>query len=201
MKTKALKIGILGSGSGSNFEAIADAIVAGKIPGAEIVLVVSDKADAPILEKAGRRGLKALHIPAGRYKTWLEPEIEARYAATLKEHGAEWIVLAGFMRVIKQPFLSAFPDRILNVHPSLLPAFPGIAAWKQALDAGAKVTGCTVHFVNDRIDAGPVVLQEEVPVLPGDTPETLHARIQQKEHALFPKVLAMIAEGKIAARR
>jgi phosphoribosylglycinamide formyltransferase 1 len=197
VSVKGLRIGVLGSGRGSNFEAIAQAVGAGKLPGVVIAVVISDDAEAPILDLARRRGVKAVHIAPGRYKTWLEPEVESKYAVALKEHGVELVVLAGFMRVVKQPLLGAFPNGILNIHPSLLPKFPGLEAWSQALKARVKVTGCTVHVVNGQIDAGPIILQESVPVLADDTPETLHARIQEKEHVLYPRVIAGIVEGTI----
>ncbi len=192
MSDNYLKIGILGSGSGTNFEAIAQAVEKGELPRVRVAVVISDKADAPILEKARRHKIKALHVPPGRYKTWLEPEIEEQYARVLKEHEVDLVVLAGFMRVIKRPLLEAFENRIINIHPSLLPAFPGVRAWEQALVFGAKVTGCTVHFVNDKIDAGPIILQEAVEILDNDTPETLHERIQKREHVLYPKAIAVI---------
>ncbi len=197
MTTQPLKIGVLGSGSGTNFVAIAEAVQRGELPGVEIALVISDVADAPILEKAKKLGIKALHIAPGRYKTWLEPAIEAEYARVLQEHGVEMVVLAGFMRVVKAPLLDVFKNRVINIHPSLLPAFPGLRAWAQALEAGAKKSGCTVHFVNNQIDAGPIILQEVVPVLDNDTPLTLHARIQEKEHVLYPRALGLLAEGRV----
>jgi phosphoribosylglycinamide formyltransferase-1 len=188
-----LPLGILGSGKGSNFRAIADAIDAGTLP-AEVRVVVSDVADAGILALARERGLRAEYLPPGRFKTRLEPEAEDRLVALLKEAGAEWVALAGYMRMVKAPLLDAFPRRIINIHPSLLPKFPGLEAWKQALAAGVSETGCTVHYVDSGMDSGEVIAQSAVPVLPGDSPETLHARIQQAEHALYPSVLREIAE-------
>ncbi len=197
MKASTLKIGVLGSGSGTNFQAIADAVARGTLPGVEIALVISDVADAPILEKARSQGIKAVYIAPGRYKTWLEPSVEAQYARVLQEHGVQLVALAGFMRVVKAPLLDAFKNCVINIHPSLLPAFPGLRAWAQAIEAGAKESGCTVHFVNNQIDAGPIILQEAVPVLDNDTPLTLHARIQEKEHVLYPRALGLLAEGKV----
>jgi len=188
-----LPLGILGSGKGSNFRAIANAIDAGTLH-AEVRVVVSDVADAGILAFARERGVRAEYLPPGRFKTRLEPEAEDRLVALLKEAGAEWVVLAGYMRMVKAPLLDAFPRRIINIHPSLLPSFPGLEAWKQALAAGASETGCTVHYVDSGMDTGEVIAQSAVPVLPGDSPETLHARIQQAEHALYPAVLREIAE-------
>ena len=187
-----LKIGVLGSGKGSNFKAIAEAIDAGRL-NAEVRIVLSDVEEAGILDFARARGLRAEYLPPGRFRTKLEPEAEARLVRLLQEAGVELVVLAGYMRMIKAPMLEAFPNRIVNIHPSLLPRFPGLAAWKQALEAGAPVTGCTVHYVDGGMDTGPILAQAEVPVLSGDTPESLHARIQEAEHALYPAVLAQLA--------
>jgi phosphoribosylglycinamide formyltransferase 1 len=187
-----LPLGILGSGKGSNFRAIADAIDAGTL-NAEVRVVVSDVADAGILALARERGLRAEYLPPGRFKTKLEPEAEVRLVALLKDAGVEWVALAGYMRMVKAPLLDAFPGRILNIHPSLLPGFPGLEAWKQALAAGVSGTGCTVHYVDSGMDSGEIIAQSVVPVLPGDSPETLHARIQTAEHALYPSVLRMLA--------
>ena len=187
-----LPLGILGSGKGSNFRAIADAIDAGAL-NAEVRVVVSDVAEAGILAIARERGLRAEYLPPGRFKTRLEPEAEDGLVALLKDAGVEWVVLAGYMRMVKAPLLNAFPRRILNIHPSLLPKFPGLEAWKQALAAGVSETGCTVHYVDPGMDSGEIIAQSAVPVLPGDSPETLHARIQKAEHALYPSVLRMLA--------
>ncbi len=196
---KRLRIGVLGSGKGSNFDAIADACARGEIAG-EVALVISDVENAGILAKAMARGIETRHIPASKFKTKLEPEIERQYAAALCEAGVDTIALAGFMRILKDEFLKAFAGRVLNIHPSLLPAFPGLASWKQALDYGAKVAGCTVHFVDAGMDTGPIILQEAVPVLDTDTAETLHARIQQKEHLLYVKALKLLAEERLEVR-
>jgi phosphoribosylglycinamide formyltransferase-1 len=193
-----LKIGVLGSGKGSNFAAIARAIDAGEVD-AEVRIVISDIETAGILDLARSRGIRAEFLPPGRFKTKLEPEAEARLVALLQEADVELVVLAGYMRMIKAPLLEAFPNRIINIHPSLLPQFPGLAAWKQALEAGAERTGCTVHFVDSGMDTGPIIAQREVPVLPGDTAETLHARIQTAEHTLYPEVLASLV-GKLGSR-
>jgi phosphoribosylglycinamide formyltransferase-1 len=190
-----LNLGVLGSGKGSNYRAIQSAIDDGSL-NASVRLVISDVADAGILEFARTHSVPAHHIPPGRFKTKLEPEIEAAYADALKTAGAEWVILAGFMRMLKSPMLEAFPGRIINIHPSLLPAFPGLEAWKQALDAGAPTTGCTVHYVDAGMDTGAILGQREVPVLPGDTPESLHARIQVAEHELYPEILRRIARGE-----
>jgi len=190
-----LKLGVLGSGKGSNFKAIAEAIEAGQL-NAEVCIVLSDMEDAGILDYARARGFRAEFLSPGRFRTKLEPEAEARQVRLLQEAGVELVVLAGYMRMIKAPMLEAFPNRIVNIHPSLLPKFPGLASWKQALEGGATVTGCTVHYVDGGMDTGPILAQSEVPVLSGDTAESLHARIQVAEHALFPAVLAKLAAGR-----
>ena len=187
-----LRLGILGSGKGSNFHAIADAIAAGKLD-AEVRIVISDVERAGILALARERGCRAEFLPPGKFKTKLDPEAEQRLVALLREAHVEWVILAGYMRMIKAPLLDAFPRRIINIHPSLLPMFPGLEAWKQALAAGAIETGCTVHFVDAGMDTGEVIAQRAVPVLPNDTAETLHARTQVAEHTLYPEVLARLA--------
>lgn len=187
-----MRIGILGSGSGSNFQAILDAIDSGALE-AEVALVLSDHPQARILERAAGRGIPTALIDCRGFKSRYPDESQAETAAALKAAGVELVCLAGFMRLIKAPLLDAFPGRILNIHPSLLPAFPGLEAWKQALEAGVPETGCTVHHVDGGMDTGPVILQAKVPVLPGDTPETLHARIQIEEHRLYPEAIRRIA--------
>ena len=185
---KRLPIGILGSGKGSNCRAILERIRSGDLP-AEAHLVVSDVLDAPILDMAREFGVANAYLPPGRFHTRLEPAIEEQLVKMLRDAGVELVALAGFMRVLKEPMLNAFPRRIINLHPSLLPKFPGMEAWKQALDAGEKSTGCTVHFVDSGIDTGEIIAQREVPVLPNDTPESLHARIQIAERELYPEVI------------
>jgi len=192
MTTPRFRLGILGSGKGSNFVAIADAIDAGTIP-AEVALVLSDVEDSGILALARARGLRAEFIPPGKFRTRLEPGAEALMAARLREAGVDLVVLAGYMRMVKPPLLDAFPGRIINIHPSLLPAFPGLAAWEQALAARVPETGCTVHYVDAGMDTGPVIAQSAVPILPGDTPQSVHARIQEAEHRLYPEVVARLA--------
>ena len=196
---KKFRIGVLGSGKGSNFVAIADACAAGNIP-AEVVLVLSDVADAPILSKARERNIPARFIPPGKFRTKLDEEAEQAYVTALQEAKVDLVALAGFMRVLKGRFLSAFDGRIVNIHPSLLPSFPGLEAWRQALEHGVKVTGCTVHFVDAGVDSGPIIGQQVVPVLDDDTTETLHQRIQVAEHELYPKCIAAIARGEISVR-
>ena len=191
------RIGVLGSGKGSNFVAIADAIAAGKIP-AEIAIVVSDVEQAGILARARERKIPAQFIPPGKFRTKLDDEAEQVFVATLQNARVDFIVLAGFMRVLKGNFLRAFEGRIVNVHPSLLPSFPGLEAWKQALDHGVKVTGCTVHFVDAGVDAGPIIGQQTVAVLDQDTPDSLHERIHAAEHELYPRCVAALARGEIS---
>lgn len=186
-----LRLGVLGSGKGSNFRAIADAISAGKLD-AEIAVVISDVETAGILELARHRGLPAEYLNPGPFKTKLAPEAEQRLVDLLRTARVDYVVLAGYMRMIKAPLLEAFRRRIINIHPSLLPAFRGLEAWAQALAAGAPTTGCTVHYVDAGMDTGEVIAQREVPVLPGDTAATLHARIQEAEHELYPEVLARL---------
>ncbi|HEV7406763.1 MAG TPA: phosphoribosylglycinamide formyltransferase [Chthoniobacteraceae bacterium] len=190
-----LKIGVLGSGKGSNFRAIAEAIDRHELD-AETCIVLSDVADAGILNLARARGLRAEFVEPGRFRTRMEPEAEQRLVSLLHEAGAEWVVLAGYMRMIKAPLLEAFPRRIINIHPSLLPAFPGLQAWAQALAARVPETGCTVHYVDAGMDTGDIIDQRRVPVMPGDTAESLHARIQVAEHELYPAVLRRLADPK-----
>jgi phosphoribosylglycinamide formyltransferase-1 len=190
------RLGVLGSGKGSNFAAIADAITAGKIP-AQISIVLSDVAEAGILEHARQRRLPAQFIAPGKFRTKLDEEAERAYVTALQAARVDLIVLAGFMRVLKGDFLRAFEGRIVNVHPSLLPSFPGLEAWKQALDQGVKVTGCTVHFVDAGVDSGAIIGQQTVPVLDDDTAATLHARIHAAEHELYPNCVAAVARGEI----
>ena len=192
-----LRLAVLGSGSGSNMQSILDAIGAGTLD-AEIRLVLADVADAFILERARRAGIPARFLSAAPYKTKLEGPAEEAYIQAIREAGADTVVLAGFMRIVKPGLLAAFPDRVLNIHPALLPAFPGLHSWKQALDHGAKVAGCTVHFVDAGTDSGPIIVQRAVPVLEGDTPESLHARIQEQEHLAYPEALRLLAAGRLA---
>lgn len=188
---------MLGSGRGSNFAAIADAIAAGRIP-AQAALVLSDVEDSGILDQARRRNLPARFLAPGKFRTKLDEDAELAYVNALREAQVDLIVLAGFMRVLKGDFLRAFEGRIVNIHPSLLPSFPGLEAWKQALDHGVKVTGCTVHFVDAGVDSGAIIGQQAVPVLDGDTAETLHQRIHAAEHELYPKCVAALARRQIA---
>jgi len=194
--TPILRLGVLGSGRGSNMQAIQDAIEAGRLP-ARIVCVISDVADAFILERARRAHIPAFFINPAPFRTKLDGEAEQCVLTCLHEHGVEAVLLAGFMRMVKSGLLRAFPHRVLNIHPALLPAFPGLEAWRQALDYGVKVTGCTVHFVDEGMDTGPIIAQRAVPVLDHDTPETLHARIQEAEHELYPEAVRWLAQGRL----
>ncbi len=189
-----LRLGVLGSGKGSNYQAIQQAIDAGRLD-AEVRVVISDVESAGILQFAREHKIRAEFVEPGKFKTRLEPESEQRVVEILKSERVDLVVLAGYMRMVKESLLRAFPRRIVNIHPSLLPKFRGLAAWKQALEAGEKITGCTVHWVDEGMDTGAILAQREVPVLPGDTPESLHARIQVAEHAIYPEVIARIADG------
>ena len=174
---KRLPIGILGSGKGSNCQVILERIRSGDLA-ADARVIISDVLDAPILDIAREFSVANAYLPPGRFRTRLEPEIEEALVKMLRQAGVHLVVLAGFMRVLHAPMLNAFPRRIINIHPALLPKFPGLEAWKQALAAGETVTGCTVHFVDEKIDHGQIIAQREVPILPHDTPESLHTRIQ-----------------------
>src|SRR4030095_6833933 len=157
-------------------------------------IVISDALDAPILDIAREFSVANAYLPPGQFRTRLEPEAENELVTMLREAGVELVVLAGFMRVLHAPMLKAFPRRIINIHPALLPKFPGLEAWKQALAANEKLTGCTVHYVDEKIDHGEIIAQREVPILSGDTPESLHARIQIAERELYPAVIAEFCE-------
>ena len=187
-------LGILGSGSGSNMQAILDAIDAGTLD-ARIGLVLSDQPEAYILKRAALRGIPTGVIDCGGYKTKFPEESQRHTAARLVEAGVDLVCLAGFLRLVRQPLLDRFPRRILNIHPSLLPEFPGLQSWKQALDAGVSEAGCSVHFVDAGMDTGPIILQESVPILPGDSAESLHARIQVVEHRLYPEAIRSVIAG------
>ena len=190
---RPLRLGVLGSGKGSNFRAIMEEIVGSRLD-AEVRIVISDVENSGILSLARDFQVPGLYVRPGRFRTKLEPEIEEDIARLLLEADVELVVLAGFMRIVKQPLLEAFPRKMINIHPSLLPRFPGLEAWKQALAAGEKVTGCTVHYVDAAVDAGEILGKETVPIFSDDTPESLHARIQVAEHRLLPAVIAGIAE-------
>jgi len=190
---KPVPLGILGSGKGTNCRAILESIKSGALA-AEVRVVISDVFDAPILDIAGEFSILNAYLPPGRFHTRLEPQAEIELVRMVRDAGVELVILAGFMRVLKAPMLEAFRRRILNIHPSLLPKFPGLDAWKQALAAGETVTGCTVHYVDEKIDHGDIIAQREVAILPNDTAESLHARIQIAEHALYPAVISEMCQ-------
>jgi phosphoribosylglycinamide formyltransferase-1 len=190
------KLGILLSGRGSNFEAIADSVNAGRLQ-AEIAIVISNRADAPGLESARKRGLNAKLIPS---KGRVREEHDAEVVAALKAARIDLVCLAGYMRLLSPEFVRAFPNKILNIHPSLLPAFPGLDAQKQALDYGVKVSGCTVHFVDEHLDHGAIILQKTVPVLDTDDEHTLSARILEQEHIAYSEAIGLVLSGEIEIR-
>ena len=193
MATAAKKrLGILLSGRGSNFLAIADNIAAGKVD-AEIAVVISNRADAPGIEVAKQRGLNAQVIPA---KARGREEHDTAVIGALRSAQVDLVILAGYMRLLSPHFIHAFPQQILNIHPSLLPAFPGLDAQRQALEYGVKVTGCTVHFVDEHLDHGPIIVQRTVPVLPNDTEETLSARILEQEHIAYSEAIQKVVTGQ-----
>jgi phosphoribosylglycinamide formyltransferase 1 len=196
---RKFRIGVLGSGKGSNLVSIAEACATGQIP-VDIALVISDVPEAGILKHAQSRGVPARHLPPGPHRYKLDDPAERLYCAALQEAEVDLVVLAGFMRILKSTFLQAYPQKVINIHPSLLPAFPGLEAWKQALDYGVKFTGCTVHFIDQGVDTGPIIGQKVVPVLSGDTPAILHERIQQAERVLYPAVIGALAQGKISVQ-
>ena len=192
-----LNLGVLGSGAGSNMQSVVDAIAAGTLD-AEVKIVLAGVADAKILDRARRHGIPCQYLDCAPWKTKLEGQAEDRCIEILKNAGVDTVVLAGFMRIVKPKLLAAFPNRVVNIHPALLPAFPGVHGWTQALDYGCKVAGVTVHFVDAGTDSGPIIVQKAVPVLEDDTPETLHARIQVEEHKAFPEALSLLAAGRLS---
>ena len=189
----AKRIGVLLSGRGSNFEALADSVAAGRIPGAEIAVVVSNREGAPGIEKAKERKIPVRVIPS----KGLEREAyDRQVVAVLNEHKVDLVCLAGYMRLLSPFFVAAFPNRILNIHPSLLPSFPGLESQRQALEYGVKFAGCTVHFVDENLDAGPIVLQATVAVRDDDTEESLSTRILAEEHRIYTEAVRIVLEGK-----
>ncbi len=194
------RIGVLLSGRGSNFEALAESVAAGRIPNAEIAIVISNREGAPGIERANARGIRTRVIPS----KGLERETyDHQVAAVLEEHKIDLICLAGYMRLLSPYFVAKFPNRILNIHPSLLPSFPGLESQRQALEYGVKFAGCTVHFVDENLDAGPIILQSVVPVKDDDTEESLNARILEEEHRIYSEAVRIVLEGKykIVGRR
>jgi len=187
------RIGVLLSGRGSNFEALADSVAAGRIPNAEIAIVISNREGAPGIQRAESRGIRTRVIPS----KGLEREAyDRQVVAVLSEHKVDLICLAGYMRLLSPYFVAAFPNRILNIHPSLLPSFPGLESQRQALEYGVKFAGCTVHFVDENLDAGPIVLQAIVPVEDKDTEESLSARILKEEHRIYSEAVRIVLDGK-----
>ena len=188
-------IAVLASGRGSNLEAIIKNIEDGTLQ-ANLVCVISDNKDAPALQIARDHGFKAIWLDPGPKKTWLLPDFEENYVKTLQEHNVDLICLAGFMRIIKKPLLEAFKGRIINIHPALLPSFPGLDVQRKALEYGVKFSGCTVHFVTEDVDAGAIITQAAVPVLDDDTLEALAARILKEEHRIYTEAINIIVSGK-----
>ena len=190
------RVAVLASGRGSNFEALARAAIADDYP-ARIIVLISDNPDAPALQIARDFEIEALHLPSGPKRTFLVPEIEQLWIDELVKRKVDLICLAGFMRLVKAGMLTAFSGRILNIHPSLLPSFPGLEAQRQALEHGVKVSGCTVHFVDESLDGGPIIIQRAVPVLDDDTAESLASRILAAEHEIYPQALKLWCEGRL----
>ncbi len=190
-----LRIAVLGSGFGSNFRVLHDKIKAGGI-NAEIVCVAGDIPGSGILDFARSQGLPVLQIEPGKFKATLEPHIESRLVNSMRDYRIDLVVLAGFMRILKHDFLATYAGRIINIHPSLLPKYRGMHAWKQALNSGDPVTGCTVHYVDAGVDTGAIIAQAEVDIAKEDTPESLHDRIQKAEHILLPMVVAEISQNR-----
>jgi len=193
---KKAKLAILASGRGSNAVAIIKATQAEDFP-AEVAIVLSDNPDAPVLDKARSLGVKAIWLDPGTKRTFLIPEVEAKWIQVLRKHNIDYVLLAGFMRVIKKPMLDAFAGRILNIHPALLPSFKGLEAQRQAWEHGVKYSGATVHFVDASLDGGPIILQEPVKVADDDTAESLAAHILEVEHRIYPEAVRLLAEGHL----
>ncbi|MFA5353414.1 MAG: phosphoribosylglycinamide formyltransferase [Thermodesulfovibrionales bacterium] len=189
-----LNIGVLASGRGSNFQAIIDEIEKGAIPAA-IRLLIVDNPDAYALERAKKHGIEGLYLNPKDFSG--RDACFARIAREMKDRGIELVVLAGFMRIVRKPLIDAFPNRIMNIHPALLPSFPGLHGQKQAVDYSVRISGCTVHFVDEGMDTGPIIIQAAVPVSPEDTEESLSARILKEEHRIFPEAIRLYAEGRL----
>lgn len=195
---KKVKTGVLVSGRGSNLQAIIDNIE-NKLLSAEISVVISDQADAFALERARRHNIAAVHVSAKGFKSKRD-EYDALLVKDLQKHGVELVCLAGFMRIITPTLIKAFPNRILNIHPALLPAFPGLHVQKAAIEHGVKFSGCTVHFVDEGMDTGPIIIQAVVPILDSDTEDTLSARILRQEHKIYSRAIQLYAEGKLTVK-
>jgi phosphoribosylglycinamide formyltransferase-1 len=192
---KKVKLGVLVSGRGSNLQAIIDNIEAGKLS-AELAVVISDQADAYALERARKHGVPGVHVSSKGYKGKRD-EYDALLVQELQKHNVELVCLAGFMRIITPTLIKSFPNRILNIHPALLPAFPGLHVQKAALEHGVKFSGCTVHFVDEGMDTGPIIIQAVVPILDNDTEDTLSARILTQEHKIYSRAIQLYAEGQL----
>ncbi|MEZ4651850.1 MAG: phosphoribosylglycinamide formyltransferase [Candidatus Eisenbacteria bacterium] len=189
-----MRVGVLVSGRGSNLQALLDAQAVGTL-GAEVVVVLSDQPDALALRRAEKAGVPAIHVPVPARRARMGAEIEEQFVSLLREHRVDWVVLAGFFRIVGERLLRAYPDRILNIHPSLLPSFPGLHAQQQALEHGARVTGCTVHLVDSGVDSGAILDQRTVSVLQDDTEESLSSRILVQEHLALPAAIERIAKA------
>ncbi len=194
---KKVKVGLLASGNGSNLQAIIDQSERGELP-AEVVCVITNRSDAFALERARKHGITAIHLSHRDFSG--REAYDAALVAALKGHGVELVVLAGFMRIITTVLLDAFPLAVLNIHPALLPSFPGLDAQQQALEYGVKVTGCTVHFVDEGTDTGPIIIQAVVPILPDDTVESLSLRIHHQEHKTYPEAIRLFAQGRLSVK-
>lgn len=192
-KGQPLKLGIMASGSGSNFEAVAEAIASHQL-NAEIQVLIYNNPGIKAVARAERWGVPAVLLNHRDYKR--REELDTAIVEVFRQYEVEWVVMAGWMRLVTPVLINAFPDRIINIHPSLLPSFKGVRAVEQAIEAGVKIAGCTVHLVRMEVDSGPILLQAAVPVLPNDTPETLHARIQVQEHRILPQAIALVQRGR-----
>jgi phosphoribosylglycinamide formyltransferase-1 len=188
---KSLKLGFMASGSGSNFEAIARAIQEGQL-NAQMQVLIYNIPEAKVKEKAENWGIPTVLLNHREFKH--RQELDGAIVEVFRQHGVEWVIMAGWMRIVTQVLLDAFPQRVINIHPSLLPSFRGVHAVEQAIAAKVRITGCTVHFASLEVDSGPILMQAAVPVLPEDTPETLHARIQVQEHRIFPQAIALASK-------
>ena len=189
-----LRLGVLASGRGSNLQSIMDAAAAGKI-NAEVAVVISDNKDAFALERARKAGIPALHVNPKNFGS--KEEYERAIIKLLKEHNVKLVCLAGYMRIVGKVILDAFPNSVINIHPALLPSFPGLHGQQQAWEYGVKYSGCTVHFVDEGMDTGPIIIQAVVPVVDDDTADTLAARILEQEHIIYPKAIGLLAEGRL----
>ncbi|MEW6066857.1 MAG: phosphoribosylglycinamide formyltransferase [Nitrospirota bacterium] len=189
-----LKIGVLASGRGSNFQSIIDAINSGQL-NAHIAILITDNASAFAIERAKKHGIEHLVMDIREYGS--KDDYFEKIAMEMKKRGVELVVLAGFMRIVKKPLIDAFPNKIMNIHPAILPAFPGLHGQKQALEYGVKISGCTVHFVDDGMDTGPIIIQAAVPIFHGDTEETLSERILKLEHKIYPEAIRLFSEGRL----